>query len=87
MLEEAPPKRQLGEVTYALLLSAPRLVAEGIRARLEQKGIPVHLETPFLGLPEAYLGVYTGQVGLWIPEAFYREAVLILERDAQGETP
>lgn len=77
------PHRLIGEVPYMLLLSAPRVIAEAIKARLEQRRIPVYLETPFtrFGLPEAYLGTYTGDVGLWVPEILYEEAVLIVERD------
>jgi len=83
------PRQMRGETWYVLLLSAPRVVAEGIRARLEQSRIPVHLETPFtsLGLPEAYIGTYTGHVSLWVPEALYDQALLIIERDQQGEAP
>ncbi|MCS7057487.1 MAG: hypothetical protein NZ849_12090 [Meiothermus sp.] len=81
-LEQNPPRRLVGEVVYVLLLSAPRVVAEGVRARLAARQIPVYLETPFLGLPEVYLGTYTGGVGLWVPEALYQEAVLIIERDS-----
>ncbi|MCS7069068.1 MAG: hypothetical protein N2Z75_04465 [Meiothermus sp.] len=85
--EEPVPRRLIGEIPYGLLLSAPRVVAEGIRARLEERRIPVYLETPFtgLGLPEAYLGTYTGDVSLWVPEALCTEAMLIIERDHQGE--
>jgi hypothetical protein len=81
------PRRLIGEIPYVLFFSAPRVVAEGLKARLEQRRIPVHLETPFtsFGLPEAYLGTYTGDVGLWVPEVLYEEAVLIVERDHQGE--
>ncbi len=78
------PRRRIGEVWYVLFLSAPRVVAEGMRAHLEARRIPVHLETPF-SLPEAYMGTYTGDVSLWVPEALYHEATLILERDHQGE--
>ncbi|KIQ53836.1 hypothetical protein SY28_11835 [Meiothermus taiwanensis] len=74
----------MGEVSYVLFLSAPRVIADGVRAHLEARRIPVHLETPF-SLPEAYLGTYTGNVSLWVPEALYHEATLILERDHQGE--
>jgi hypothetical protein len=64
-------------------------VAEGIKARLVQSGIPVHLETPFtsVSLPEAYMGTYTGHVSLWVPEILHDEAVLVVERDHQGEPP
>nr|WP_297853513.1 hypothetical protein [Meiothermus sp.] len=81
------PRRLIGETPYVLFLSAPRVIAEGIRARLEQSRIPVYLETPFtsFGLPEAYLGTYTGDVSLWVPEVLYQEAMLIVERDHQGE--
>jgi hypothetical protein len=81
------PRRMRGETWYVLFLSAPRLIAEGIRVRLEQSRIPVHLETPFtgFGLPEAYVGTYTGDVSLWVPEVLYDEAVLIIECDHQGE--
>ncbi len=81
------PRRLIGEIPYELLLSAPRVIAEGIRARLEQSRIPVYLETPFtsFGLPEAYMGTYTGDVSLWVPEVLHEEAVLIMERDHQGE--
>ncbi|GIW33390.1 hypothetical protein [Meiothermus sp.] len=81
------PRRLIGEVAYVLLLSAPRVIAEGIRVQLEQRRIPVYLETPFtsFGLPEAYLGTYTGDVGLWVPKVLHEDAVLIVERDHQGE--
>ncbi|WP_299433769.1 hypothetical protein [uncultured Meiothermus sp.] len=80
--------RLIGEIPYVLFLSAPRVVAEGIKARLEQSRIPVHLETPFtsFGLPEAYMGTYIGDVSLWVPEILHREADLIVERDHQGES-
>ncbi len=78
------PRRRIGEVSYVLFLSAPRVIADGVRAHLEARRIPVHLETPF-SLPEAYMGTYTGDVSLWVPEALYHEATLILERDHQGE--
>jgi len=83
------PRRLIGEISYVLFLSAPRIVAEGIKARLEQSRIPVHLETPFtsFGLPEAYMGTYIGDVSLWVPEVLHDEAVLIVERDHQGEPP
>lgn len=83
------PRRSIGEVQYFLLLSAPRLIAEGIKAYLEARKIPVHLETPFtsLGLPEAYMGTYTGDVSLWVPEAFYNQAVMVVDRNPQGELP
>lgn len=77
---QTPPTRLIGEVAYAFLLSAPRVVAEGVRQRLEALKVPVHLETPFT-LPEAYLGTYTGMVSLWVPQSLYLEAVLIVERD------
>ncbi|GIW31280.1 MAG: hypothetical protein KatS3mg071_1454 [Meiothermus sp.] len=83
-LDPTLPRRRIGEVSYVLFLSAPRVVAEGMRAHLEARRIPVHLETPF-SLPEAYMGTYTGDVSLWVPEALYHEATLILERDHQGE--
>ncbi|GIW29012.1 MAG: hypothetical protein KatS3mg070_2429 [Meiothermus sp.] len=82
--DNAIPRRLIGEVPYVLFVSAPRVIAEGIKTRLEQSRIPVYLETPF-SLPEAYLGTYTGDVSLWVPEALYHEATLILERDHQGE--
>lgn len=81
------PRRLIGEIPYVLFLSMPRVIAEGIKARLEQRRIPVYLETPFtsLGLPEAYMGTYTGDVSLWVPETLCEEAMLIVERDHQGE--
>ncbi|WP_245575194.1 hypothetical protein [Meiothermus rufus] len=84
--EASTPRRLIGEIAYVLFLSAPRVVAEGIKTRLQERRIPVHLETPFthLGLPEAYLGTYTGDVSLWVPETLYEEAILIAARD-QGE--
>lgn len=83
---ESLPVRLIGEVRYVLLLSAPRLIAEGLRVRLEEARVPVYLETPFtqFGLPEAYLGTYTGDVALWVPQALYHDAVLIIERDEPG---
>lgn len=81
------PRRLIGEIPYELLLSAPRVIAEGIKARLEQSRIPVYLETPFtsFGLPEAYMGTYIGDVSLWVPQVLHEEAMLIVERDHQGE--
>lgn len=75
-----PPSRIIGEVSYLFLLSAPRVVAEGIRNRLEALRVPVHLETPF-SLPESYMGTYTGMVSLWVPETLYQDAIMIVERD------
>jgi hypothetical protein len=57
-------------------------VAEGLKARLEARGIPVLLETPFSGLPEAALGTYMGDVALWVPEALLGEAEAILAEEA-----
>jgi len=79
------PVRLIGEVRYVMLLAAPRLIAEGLKRRLETVRLPVHLETPF-ALPEVYMGTYTGDVALWVPETLYNDAVLILERDQQGES-
>jgi hypothetical protein len=92
MEEHSPPPtdavktRLIGGVPYALLGTFPRPFAEGIRIRLEGRKIPVRLETPFtyFGLPEAYIGTYTGDVALWIPRRFYDEAVMLLERDQPG---
>lgn len=72
--------RLIGGRPYRLLLSAPRPIAEGLRARLWARGIPVHLETPFQGLPEAALGTYMGEVALWVPLAVYEEAEALLGR-------
>ncbi len=83
---QPPPGRLIGEVQYLFLLSAPRLIAESIRNRLEAVRVPVYLETPFSGIPEAYIGMYIGHVSLWVPEALYHDAVLIVERDHQGES-
>lgn len=77
------PRRLIGEVVYGLFISAPRMVAEGIKTRLEAVHIPVYLDTPFtqVSVGEFYMGTYTGDVSLWIPEALYQEAELIIERD------
>jgi hypothetical protein len=86
-METSPMHRRLiGEVPYVLLLSAPRLIAESLKARLEQLQIPVWLQTPF-SLPEVYLGAYTGDVGLWVPEVLYKDADMVIQRDSgsQGE--
>jgi len=72
-------RRLIAGTPYRKLLTAPRPVAEGVKARLEAKGIPVVLETPFSGLPEAALGTYMGDVSLWVPEALYGEAEALLE--------
>lgn len=77
---QTPPPRLIGEVPYVFLLSAPRVVAEGVRQSLQARNIPVYLETPFT-VPEAYLGTYTGTVSLWVPQVLYSEAVWIVERD------
>jgi hypothetical protein len=74
-------RRLIAGIPYRKLLSAPRPVAEGVRARLEAKGLPVVLETPFSGLPEAALGTYMGDVALWVPEALYGEAEALLEEE------
>jgi hypothetical protein len=74
-------RRLIAGIPYRKLLSAPRPVAEGMRARLEAKGLPVVLETPFSGLPEAALGTYMGDVALWVPEALYGEAEALLEEE------
>jgi hypothetical protein len=75
------PRRLLGGEPYVLLGTFPRIIAEGVRQSL--RDLPVHLETPFtqFGLPESYLGIYTGDVSLWVAEKYYQEALLILERD------
>ncbi|MDX2005706.1 MAG: hypothetical protein SFU83_10555 [Meiothermus sp.] len=77
----------MGETVYVLFLSAPRVVAEGIRAWLEAARIPVFLETPFtqFGVGDFYMGTYTGDVTLWVPYHLYDEAEMVLERDNQGE--
>ncbi|PZA06386.1 MULTISPECIES: hypothetical protein [unclassified Meiothermus] len=82
-LPPADSTRLIGAERYALLGTFPRPFAEGIRVRLEGRKIPVFLETPFtyFGLPEAYIGTYTGDVALWIPQRLYDEALMILERD------
>ncbi|WP_234553603.1 putative signal transducing protein [Thermus caliditerrae] len=74
-------RRTLAGTPYAKLLTAPRPVAEGLKARLEAKGIPVVLETPFSDLPEAALGTYMGDVNLWVPEALLGEAEALLEEE------
>ncbi len=74
--------RLIGGRTYRLLLTAPRPIAEGLRARLMAEGIPVHLETPFQGLPEAALGTYMGEVALWVPEEAYGMAEALLGGEA-----
>ena len=75
------PRRLLGGEPYVLLGTFPRFIADGVRLSL--KDLPVHLETPFtqFGLPESYLGTYTGDVSLWVAEKYYDEAMLILERE------
>lgn len=87
--QEAEPlsTRLIGETVYVLFFSAPRVVAEGIRARLEAARIPVFLETPFtqFGMGDFYMGTYTGDVSLWVPQPLYAEAELILERDYQQD--
>ena len=85
---EQLPARLIGETVYVLFFSAPRMVAEGIRVRLEAAKIPVFLETPFtqFGMGDFYMGTYTGDVSLWVPQPLYAEAEMILERDYhQGE--
>lgn len=81
------PRRLLGEVVYGLFISAPRMIAEGVKARLEAAQIPVYLDTPFtqVAMGEFYMGTYTGDVSLWVPEALYQDAELIIERDNEGE--
>ena len=60
---------------------APRPVAEGMKARLEALGLPVYLETPFAGLPEAATGTYMGDVALYVPEEVLGEAEALLRED------
>ncbi|RTH21029.1 hypothetical protein [Thermus scotoductus] len=72
-------RRLIAGTPYRKLLTAPRPVAEGMKARLEARGIPVVLETPFSGLPEAALGTYMGDVNLFVPEALLGEAEAALE--------
>lgn len=81
------PRRLLGEVVYGLFISAPRMIAEGVKARLEAAQIPVYLDTPFtqMTVGEFYMGTYTGDVSLWVPEKLYKDAELIIERDTEGE--
>ncbi|WP_117237670.1 putative signal transducing protein [Thermus sediminis] len=74
-------RRLIAGTPYRKLLSAPRPVAEGIKARLEARGLPVVLETPFSGLPEAALGTYMGDVALWVPEALWGEAEALLSEE------
>ncbi|TFU15744.1 DUF2007 domain-containing protein [Thermus tengchongensis] len=74
-------RRLIAGTPYRRLLTAPRPVAEGVKARLEARGIPVILETPFSGLPEAALGTYMGDVNLWVPEGFWGEAEAVLEEE------
>ncbi|WP_038048344.1 putative signal transducing protein [Thermus caliditerrae] len=74
-------RRTLAGTPYAKLLTAPRPVAEGLKARLEARGIPAVLETPFSDLPEAALGTYMGDVNLWVPEALLGEAEALLEEE------
>lgn len=77
---EEPQTRLIGGEPYVFLGTFPRPFAEGIRVRLEDRKIPVRLETPF-DLPEAYIGAYTGDVAVWIPQRLYDDAVMLLERD------
>ncbi|RTI15482.1 hypothetical protein [Thermus scotoductus] len=72
-------RRLIAGTPYRKLLTAPRPVAEGMKARLEARGIPVVLETPFSGLPEAALGTYMGDVALWVPETLWGEAEALME--------
>ncbi|RTH19188.1 hypothetical protein CSW41_04580 [Thermus scotoductus] len=74
-------RRLIAGTPYRKLLTAPRPVAEGMKARLEARGIPVVLETPFPGLPEAALGTYMGDVNLFVPEALLGEAEAALEEE------
>ncbi|ADW22992.1 hypothetical protein CSW37_11030 [Thermus scotoductus] len=74
-------RRLIAGTPYRKLLTAPRPVAEGMKARLEARGIPVVLETPFSGLPEAALGTYMGDVNLFVPEALLGEAEAALEEE------
>ncbi len=68
---------------YRLLGSFPRPVAEGLRVRLSARGVPVHLETPFGGLSESYLGTYTGDVSLYVPESLLGVAEAVLSEEAE----
>jgi len=74
-------RRLVAGTPYRKLLTAPRPVAEGLKRRLEAKGIPVLLETPFAGLPEAALGTYMGDVALFVPEALWGEAEALLQEE------
>ncbi|BBL81307.1 hypothetical protein TthAA37_00950 [Thermus thermophilus] len=74
-------RRLIAGKPYRRLLVAPRPVAEGIKARLEARGLPVYLETPFPGLPEAATGTYMGDVALYVPEEVLGEAEALLRED------
>ncbi|WP_135257168.1 hypothetical protein [Thermus caldilimi] len=74
-------RRLIAGTPYRKLLTVPRPVAEGVKARLEARDIPVVLETPFSGLPEAALGTYMGDVNLFVPEALLGEAEAALEEE------
>ncbi|MFC0594709.1 hypothetical protein ACFFFP_00665 [Thermus composti] len=74
-------RRLVAGTLYRRLLTAPRPVAEGLKARLMARGIPVLLESPFGELPEAALGTYMGDVSLFVPEAFWGEAEAVLEEE------
>ena len=52
-----------------------------MKARLEARGLPVYLETPFPGLPEAATGTYMGDVALYVPEEVLGEAEALLRED------
>lgn len=72
---------------WTQLDTLPRLVAESLRRVLAQHGIVSVVRTPFqwvMASPviEIETGGYLGDVGLFVPEVQYHEALNVLEEDA-----
>lgn len=80
-LNDEPRVEPIGGEPHALVGEFDRFYADALLMKLHQVGIPARIRTPF-EQAEAYTGVYTGVVSLWVPQALYERALAWLERDA-----
>jgi len=80
-LNDDPKVEPMGGELYALVGEFDRFYADALLMKLRRAGIPARIRTPF-EQAEAYTGVYTGMVSLWVPQALYERASAWLERDA-----